>query len=203
MAHLHASRVRAMALARPRGEYGHIRPKLHKCVACSRARTRALGTFGSTTGRVAHPRPSDHAPARAHPSWHVFGPPFDGAPARQPLRLRSESSLFFAHSQLNFSLLLQFSLNQNSHTHTPPLLHCFCVCHEGESKPPPMTPLPRGFDLLGTRAEGGMKVFRPTVLIINCTLTDGKGWKTGILCMRGLSAWMATKEECSRSAYSG
>ncbi|MED6213293.1 hypothetical protein PIB30_091801, partial [Stylosanthes scabra] len=32
----HASRVRTMDLARPRGELGHIRPKLNKCVARSR-----------------------------------------------------------------------------------------------------------------------------------------------------------------------
>ncbi|MED6115208.1 hypothetical protein PIB30_088082, partial [Stylosanthes scabra] len=49
MVHSHASRVRAMALARPRGELGHIRPKLP---------------------RAAHPRPLNGAPARAH--YNVF-----------------------------------------------------------------------------------------------------------------------------------
>ncbi|MED6204160.1 hypothetical protein PIB30_006576 [Stylosanthes scabra] len=62
-----------MALARPRGELGHIRPKLPSCMARSRpllgtrARSRirapALGALGSTTGRVARLRPSDRAPA--------------------------------------------------------------------------------------------------------------------------------------------
>ncbi|MED6214324.1 hypothetical protein PIB30_101974, partial [Stylosanthes scabra] len=65
-------------LARPRCELGHIRPKLHKCVArslpsigararpCVRTmamavRTLALGALGPTTGRTARPRPSDRA----------------------------------------------------------------------------------------------------------------------------------------------
>ncbi|MED6123154.1 hypothetical protein PIB30_046595, partial [Stylosanthes scabra] len=60
-------------------------------------------------------------------------------------------------------------------------------CRE-EGKLPLMRPLLRGSELLETRAEGEMRVFRPTALTIKYTLTDGKGWSTETSCMKELSA---------------
>ncbi|MED6122105.1 hypothetical protein PIB30_036725, partial [Stylosanthes scabra] len=45
MAHPHASRARAMALARPRDELGHIRSKLPSCMARSRPPLGASSRF--------------------------------------------------------------------------------------------------------------------------------------------------------------
>ncbi|MED6210184.1 hypothetical protein PIB30_061770 [Stylosanthes scabra] len=45
MARPHASRACAMALARPRGELGHIRPKLPSCMARSRPLLTASARF--------------------------------------------------------------------------------------------------------------------------------------------------------------
>ncbi|MED6173770.1 hypothetical protein PIB30_062726 [Stylosanthes scabra] len=58
MARTHALRVRAMALARLRGELCHIRPKLHKCVARSRPLLGARAWLCVRTIAVARPRPS-------------------------------------------------------------------------------------------------------------------------------------------------
>ncbi|MED6219593.1 hypothetical protein PIB30_037211 [Stylosanthes scabra] len=46
-----------MALARPRGELNHIRPKLHKCVARSRTSLGARARPCVRTMAVARPRP--------------------------------------------------------------------------------------------------------------------------------------------------
>ncbi|MED6195580.1 hypothetical protein PIB30_039184 [Stylosanthes scabra] len=58
MARPHASRARAMALAHPRGELGHIRPNLHKCVARSRPPLGARARPCVCTMAVLRPRPS-------------------------------------------------------------------------------------------------------------------------------------------------
>ncbi|MED6198246.1 hypothetical protein PIB30_064301 [Stylosanthes scabra] len=70
-----------MAMVRPRGKLGHSRPKLPKVYGASTSsswrariaraparwpwcvRTQELGALGTTTGRVARPRPSDGMPA--------------------------------------------------------------------------------------------------------------------------------------------
>ncbi|MED6219238.1 hypothetical protein PIB30_033944 [Stylosanthes scabra] len=94
----HASLACAMALVCQRDELGHIRPKLHKCVARSRPLLGARAWSCVGTIAVARPCPSTWcsltnywkgcAPAplwtRARPSplKRVFGPPFKGAPAR-------------------------------------------------------------------------------------------------------------------------
>ncbi|MED6182702.1 hypothetical protein PIB30_031123 [Stylosanthes scabra] len=117
-----AWRVRALFLARPHGRaMAFVRPRPSTC--CSRT-----SYWKDRAPAPLWPR------ARVSPFVHILGPhlrarPRDrhGAPARRPLLLKTvRPSLSFI--LLPFSLLsTKSSQLRISHTHTPPLLHCFSV----------------------------------------------------------------------------
>ncbi|MED6210889.1 hypothetical protein PIB30_068368 [Stylosanthes scabra] len=140
-----------MALAWPRSELSHIRPKLHKCVARSRPSLGARAWSCIRTMAVARPRPGTwcprtnywkiHAPtplrprARTSPLRHVFRPPFDRAPTSLPWRAHATApaplnrihslSLSFSLSFLISSQILSSSnLSSYSHTTTSTLILC-------------------------------------------------------------------------------
>ncbi|MED6223175.1 hypothetical protein PIB30_071456 [Stylosanthes scabra] len=140
MAHPHASRTRAMALARPRGELGHIRPKLPSSTARAFAqwpwcvRALALGALGKGPGRVARPRAPNGTPTRAH--YHAFlGPhcmarsrPRHGAPARWRLHLKAECTPLFSHSHSQFLSSSPIpSIRKPSISHTNTHTSSLCV----------------------------------------------------------------------------
>ncbi|MED6126088.1 hypothetical protein PIB30_074991 [Stylosanthes scabra] len=162
-----------MALARPRGELGYIRPKRHECVVRSRpllarahgrasarwpwcVRALALGALGPTTGMTARPREPIN-------------------PLSSSLTLTS-ISLFFSNS-----------LNSKTHILTNDHSYIAFVCEtrllriakcREEGKLLLMRPLLRGSELLETRGEGEMRIFRLTALTIKYILSSGMGLST-------------------------
>ncbi|MED6208847.1 hypothetical protein PIB30_048996 [Stylosanthes scabra] len=164
-----------MAFVRSRGELGHIRPKLPSCTARLRPLLGASARPRVCAMALVRPCPSTwcsrtsywkgRVPARAH--LCTFWAPKRTARPRDDVSIKNSNPLSFSLILTSFSHFFSNPLNSKTHifTHHHYYIDFVCEtrllriakCREGESKPPPMTPFPRGFEAHETRADEEMK----------------------------------------------